>query len=331
MKVPYAPAKRGAPKWRWRLILAIVFSPAIYLVFTAVRQMLTLSADGAVAFEQYELRAPAAGQVAQLAVQAGASISKGDIIVRLQDPALDAAIADIRARLSNAKHATPGAQNEVRAELDLQNRILQAAQQRVADVQDLLSQGAATRGELREAQIAADQAAAAVLRVRQQLVAPPSGEASSAAERELNRLLSAREQLTIRAPVDGRVLETEVTQNEFVAAGTSLLILAGSQEPEIVAYVAPEISARLRAGARATVRFPDGTKTQATVIDRPRITRRMPPELVDQFGGRPMTIELRLQAHEPWPPAERIHGLPVKVRFHYGWEPAPGDFRSATR
>src|SRR2546429_3251465 len=45
---------------------------------------------------------------------------------------------------------------------------------------------------------------------------------------------------------------------------------------------------------QATIRFPDGTRTLATVAEPPRLTQRMPVDLVDQFGLRPMTVVLNL-------------------------------------
>jgi hypothetical protein len=43
-----------------------------------------------------------------------------------------------------------------------------------------------------------------------------------------------------------------------------------------------------------------------------------------------MTVVLHLQSERPWPAHERIHGLPVTVRFHYDWEPASAE-RSAAQ
>jgi hypothetical protein len=46
----------------------------------------------------------------------------------------------------------------------------------------------------------------------------------------------------------------------------------------------------------------------------------MPADLIDQFGMRPMTVVLHLQADREWPSGQRIHCLRVDIRFHYRWE-----------
>lgn len=326
-KVPYAAAKRVAPKWRWRLILAVVFSPVLYVAYSAGKELFTLSAEGAVSLAQYTVRAPSAGRTMRVAVTVGAKVVKGDILVQLDDPGLDADIAQRKAGAGNTGRMPPsGTSVALQEELELETRILHSAEQRLADVRDLLSQGAATAAEVREAQISADEAAAAVLRVRQRMRGL-RGEAPSSASPELYRLLAAREQLTIRAPANGYVAEILTKDNEVVSAGSPLLLLSGDTEPEVLAYVRPELLKRVHSGSAATVRFPDGVKMQAVVGNGPFITQHTLAEPDSPFSGRSPTVVLHLQSREPWPAATRINGLPVAVRFHYEWEPSTQAFR----
>ena len=325
-KVPYAAAKRNAPKWRWRLILLAVLSPAILLAYGALQSMLTLSANGSVFLEPHEVRAPAGGRVAAIVVRLGAEVREGDLVVRLEDPELDAAL--VVARQASAEVAPRVSARErslLLEELALHERALQTQQQRAQAMAQLVQEGAATAAELRETQFAADQAMAAVLRVRQQIpTTHASVDATSAQDErtrnEVNRMLAKRERLMIRAPQSGRVIDVLTSEGQFVAAGEPLLLLGRVGDPQVIAYVSPEIAPKLSVGARATIKFPDGTKAQASVAEQPMLTRRMPADLVDQFGRRPMTVVLHLQADRQWPAGQRIHGLPVTVRFHYAWE-----------
>jgi hypothetical protein len=66
--------------------------------------------------------------------------------------------------------------------------------------------------------------------------------------------------------------------------------------------------------------FADGSRTRAIVSEQARVTRRMPADMVDNFGQRPMMVVLELNSSEHWPTTQTIHGMPVRVRFHYGWE-----------
>ncbi len=319
LKVPYAPAKRKSPKWRWWLILAVVLSPALYLVFTALRSVLILSANGTVMLEQYEIRATGTGQLVELATVQGALVSKGQVLARIRDASLEAAIAAGRTQRREPRTMDRRTEAGLRAELDVHQRVLSAAEERVAVVKELVENRAATSGELREAQMAADEASVAVLRLQRQLAGQPVDETPP--DKDLQRLQATREQLIIRAPVSGRVLEVLAGRGEFVTAGTPLLQVAADNDPSVLAYVDPEVSSKVKVGTRATITFPDRSKVQAVVADRSMLTRRLPADLVNQFGARPITVVLDLQTHAPWSESHQIHGLPVTVRFHYDWEP----------
>lgn len=329
LKVPYAPAKRSAPKWRWYLILAIVLSPAAWLVGKTAVAMLSWSANGSVMLEPYEVRAPQSARIGELKVRAGAEVAAGDVIMKLHDPELDAAIADANVKTPAAPAVQTAPDSKLLlAELSLQEQALRRQQERAAAIEELVREGAATAAELREAQIAVDQTMAAVLRLQQQLAPRSARVAATSGEeprRALQRLLQRRERLTIRAPAAGRVLELFVAEGEFIGAGDSLLLIGRGAQPQVIAYVAPDIAPKLPVGSRATIRFPDGQKAQAFVAEQPMLTRQMPSNLVDQFGMRPMTVVLRLQTESEWPEGQRIHGLPVMIRFHYRWEPHQTD------
>lgn len=321
LKVPYAAAKRNAPKWRWRLILLVVLSPALMLAWTALHSVLTMSANGSVYMQQMEVRAPASGRIAAVPAQLGAELAQGDIIAQLEDPALDRAIAELRARPS--AHSTAGEDPSLlREELQLHERALRAQEERYATLRALAAEGAATLAEVREAQLAVDAARAAVLRARADMHALQARPArQDETSLELQRLLDQSERLTVRAQKAGRVLDVLATPGEFVTAGHPLVVIGESADPRVIAYAPPDVAPKLRPGSRATIKFPDGTKLHAFVAEQPMLTRRMPADLVDQFGMRPMTVVLHLRADQSWPEEQRIHGLPVTVRFRYDWEP----------
>ncbi|HEU4602870.1 MAG TPA: biotin/lipoyl-binding protein [Steroidobacteraceae bacterium] len=318
LKVPYAAAKRAAPKWRWRLILLVVLSPALYLLVTTAVGLLTWSANGSVFLEQSEIRAPAAARIAHIYVKVGSLVKPGTLLAELEDANLDAQIKSLESAAPTKRSPKQAALLE--QELALQMRSLESLKQRLAATQKLVAAGAATAAEEREAQVAVDQSEAAVLRLRHDMNLG-SAPAEKTSDNALTQLMARREQLEVRATSEGRVVDVLSTEGEFVGAGDPMLIVGSEAEPQVLAYVSPQIAPKLVTGSRATIRFPDGSKVQGYVAERPMLTRRMPADLVDQFGVRPMTVVLHLQAAHPLSANQRIHGLPVTIRFHYSWEP----------
>ncbi|MBK6599631.1 MAG: HlyD family efflux transporter periplasmic adaptor subunit [Proteobacteria bacterium] len=200
-------------------------------------------------------------------------------------------------------------------ELGLRERMLAIAQERRNAVANLVDNGAATRAELREAEYALDQAAAAELQVRRGLATtrPPPAAGTRSDPGNTDSLIN-------RAPIAGKVLDVFVTPGEIVRAGDSLLLIGRNESPKVVAYVPPDFATRVTPGSPATIFFADGTKAQASVTEPARVTRRMPADLVDSFGMRPMMVVLKLGTARPWPQSQAIHGMPVSIRFHYQWE-----------
>ena len=171
LKVPYGAAKREAPKWRWRLILLAVLSPAILLAYSAAEKRAhfvggRLCLPGSIRGASAALRP---GRRARGPPRGGGSKGRCGLV---------SGRAACRRTIATSPQARESAsagrsRTWLLEELALQERALQMQQERAAATEDLVQQGAATAAELREAQVAVNQVQAAVLRVRQQL-APTS-------------------------------------------------------------------------------------------------------------------------------------------------------------
>ncbi len=334
MKVPYAPAKRATPKLRWYLILTGVSAPLIILVAGLIGRSISITADGSIALQRYELRAAASGYVQQVNVALQSNVGEGSVVVRLQDPELEANLARLRTELTLLqKGAADGAlgvrtSRDRRAELALLEQALAHQRGRLATLRELRRAGAATAAEVNEVTAAAQQAEAAVLQLRDAM--RPGFASAADSSREQRRVLAdvaaleqKRDKLASRAAHTGRVIDLFATQGEFVAVGAPLVLLGDATTPQIQVYVEPKFATRLEVGSVATVRFPDGTRGVAVVAEAGTLTKRLPVEMVERGEMRPMTVLLNLVGTSEWPPEMHIHGLPVRVRFHYDWEDTP--------
>lgn len=317
LKVPYAAAKRSTPQWRWYLILAVVAMPAVIMVFGMVGGFLTRSAQGTVALEQMEVRALADGVIADVNVEPGVIVKLGHELVTTR-PAQSAVISAARVT-SGERDATAGAGAGSGATLlALKARTLRLAQERRDSLANLVADGAATRAELREAEIALNQAAEAFVGAQR---AGPPRRGAAAISTTYRRERSSGEPVTVNAaPFAGQVLDVFVTPGEVIRTGDPLVLLGRNQDPKVIAYVSPTFATRVAPGTAATILFADGTRAVASVSQRARVTRRMPADLVDNFGMRPMMVVLKLATGDAWPASQTIHGMPVGIRFHYDWE-----------
>jgi multidrug resistance efflux pump len=321
VKIPYDRTKRGAHRLAWFVIVGLALSPFLYLAIHAVSNSLMRTANGTVTLPQLEVRASEAGMVRQLNVAVGDDVAAGATLVVLDSTELDA--ADVR---NAATYRTERAElrqsarerGSLQRELALQERGVQYQRDRSATVADLFQRGAATRAELDEATARLTEAECALLRIRRGLVALGNVPDSGTVER--TTLSGRRGALTALAPFPGRAISVSVQRGQFVATGETMLVLADTSKPRITAYVPAKFATRLAIGVPAVVYFPDGTRIHAAISATAKVTARTPPDLVDQFGLRPMTVVLELMPDAQWPKSQIVQGLPVIVRFHYAWE-----------
>ena len=327
MKIPYLKAARGAGhKLAWYLILLGVLSPILYLAAGVAGSWLALTANGTVTLDPQQVRATDSGFVAQLPIRAGDRVESGETLAVLDNYELDAAAARSGIELRASAAARDSVRQERRAQLaELRSReqALQYSKSRHEALESLFRQGAATSGELTAATYEVTEAEVALAHAQEALASnSATGGAASADRRLIERRLRS---LTRLSPYTGRVLQVLVSPGEFVTAGEPLAVVASLDDPHVVAYVPPRYAARLKLGTLASIRFPDGTRLEASISALPEVTDRMPADMVDQFGLRPTTVVLDLLPAARWPAGERIQGLPVSVRFRYGWEStAPG-------
>jgi multidrug resistance efflux pump len=321
VKIPYVGA-RGSKRHKitWYLILFVVLSPILLLLAGAMGAWFTLTANGTVYLEQQEIRAARAGRITMLNVAPGDVVKAGQTLAALDNLELDAAAARNaveRQAAGAARRSTSAQQQSATAELQVRERLVRYQEDRRAAIAGLVHQGAATLAELNAAEAAAAEAEVGLLQTRAAAARAPG---VSIAELDHDLLESEQRSMTLTSPYGGRVLDILAKQGEYVTPGEPLIVLARIDNPRVVAYASPKFGIRLKVGMTATIRFPDGTRTQARVAEPPTLTQRMPADLVDQFGLRPMTVVLNLLPRDKLNDSQRVQGLPVSVRFHYDWE-----------
>ena len=319
VKVLYAKARGKGHKIAWYLILIMVLSPIFILSAGVVGSWLTLTANGTVWLEQYEIRAPQSGRIGRLGVTPGEAVSAGKTVAVINSLELEAAAA----RNAVERQVAAGARRQRQAvsdELLLRERVLAYQRERRDAISRLVQQGAATVAELNSAESAAAEAEAAWLQTR---AAVDHAAGVSTADVDHDLIERQQRSMILTTPYSGRILELAAKPGQYVTPGEPVVVLARTDNPRVVAYTSPKFGIRLNVGMQATIRFPDGTRTVATVAEPPRLTQRMPSDLVDQFGLRPMTVVLSLQPEDRLTDNQKVHGLPVSVRFHYGWESSP--------
>jgi HlyD family secretion protein len=268
---------------------------------------------------ELEVASLLAGTVAEVAMQEGARVEPGQVLVRLEAAAQEAdvararaAVAQARARLSSLREVgAPRREEAVRqAEVDLAQ-----AEKAAERARTLAEAGVLTRVQRDEALAALEVARSRLASARAEAAGSGQGgseqrqaEAALAqAEAELRVAEARLAQATVSAPVRAVVLRREVEPGDSVQPGQRLMTLArvgGTQlltEPDErnLAYLRPGLKAVASADAFPLERFAAEVETVAPSVNPAR-----------------GTVEVKLAVPEP-PPYLRP-GMTVSVDVEVG-------------
>lgn len=339
IKVSYAPAKRQLARWRWYLILLVVSSPLLYFVSKFAYSSVVVEAPGFISQEQISIGAPVQGHVDEIYVKPLQEVRAGDLLMRLTNQDLDLRAQQLRAelgQLSTVKvESTSGPlpTKNLEDQLNITRRQKEELGERVAALEDLVGQGAATESELAALKTQYNQSMSKIAELYQSMAVQNrtvhTGQQEQVQIR--TRILALRTELAnidaqlaslqIRATKDGRIVDLPVIKGDQLAIGAKVASLApNGGELRIAAYIPPKHSDYAIPGKRATVVFPDGVRRSAEIIDVPEVTRQIPSVHTELFGNPQLGVMARMKFIDAGDDlTSATDGLPVKLRFENDW------------
>lgn len=229
---------------------------AVRLATVATRELVeTVSAPGELDPEvKVDVSAEVSARILELPFREGATVRKGEVIVKLDD-------RDLKASLDAQMARRDGERFRLRSEqerLASPNSQLANARSALERQESLFKTGDVSRAEL-------DNAIARVRDLEAQIASATEGlsviESSlAAAEADIERARQLLKKTTITAPVDGQITELNAEPGELVVvgtmnnAGTKILTVADLGSVRLKSKVAESDVARVRAGQSAVVR-----------------------------------------------------------------------------
>lgn len=253
-----------------------------------------------------ELGSTVTARVAHVAVDEGAHVRAGQVLVQLESDEAQAALAQAQAAEQQARARLAGLRGTGRqaaqAALAQADASVRAARAQFERVEPLVAQGFYSPAQRDEARRALDVALAQQAAAQAQWQAQGDAGADTAqaqaqwdAARAATQAAQARlAQTALRASADGRVILRSVEPGQIVQPGKALLTLALDGPTQLVAQVDERFLQQLQPGQPATV-------------------------LADAFAGQPFAA--RVQSLAPGVDAQR-GAIEVKLAL----EQAPPDF-----
>lgn len=259
----------------------------------------TLAVAGTVEIREVRIAPLAAGRLIRLLKDEGDTVRRGDTLAVLEQPGLDALVAQQRARSEAATERT--------AEIQAAEADSQRAARDVARARPLRESGVLAPQQFETLQSAAAAAAARLQAVRAAV------RESQAARAGLTAIEATRDQLTLISPEDGIVLTRFAERGEAVTTGMPVLSIGLVSRPWIRAYVGERFLARVAVGQPVAVRtdaYRDSAFTGRIVEISPR-AEFTPRAALTERERADLVFAIKVQVDDP---RGRLKaGLPVDL------------------
>ena len=198
------------------------------------------------------------GNVEEVMVSVGDTVSAGDPLCRIDDESARLALQNAQASYNSAQAGYGG------SDLPVLEEQLRLAQDNYEDTQHLFEMGAASQAEVDQANQALLSAQAGVEAARAGLSSARAGIQS--AQVGVN---SAQYQLSLynmTAPISGVVEAVNLTLNNFAASGTVAFVISNGSNKTVTFYVTDQVRQTLTAGQEVSV-VSDGRTYQGAVTE----------------------------------------------------------------
>jgi multidrug resistance efflux pump len=249
-------------------------------------------------------------------------VQTGQLLAKLDNPEWRARLMQLAAMPVAPR---PLGDNDLSAkERQLLRARANRAEQRVQQLESLVRQGAATRGEVLAAQTERDgfQSELLAFERREQLahLSPQGLDQEVIQQNTEQQWLKTRLQaLSVTAPQSGRIAEVLVTPGENVGPGTLLMRLEQLTDPLLWIYLEPLYVNYAQPGQPLKVHMPDGEWLDAHVVQAADSASRTPLVLRGPFAASEMGLQVAARFDQPLPARWRIDQLPLNVRFPHDW------------
>lgn len=198
----------------------------------------------------YDLYATQIARVTRVPVEVGQPVKEGQTLVMLENLDLALQIADVRARLSQARAAV----STIRAAIERSRLELEDAKNNFNRIQELFRAGTVTQAEYDKAKLLVEtywQNLSEQQSLLENALAQVEG-----LNRSLEQLAAKEQQLVIKSPIDGMVLNLPVKEGQVVNPGTLLVSVALPGQLEIKAEILSDDLAEVSVGQKAIITAP---------------------------------------------------------------------------
>jgi HlyD family secretion protein len=283
--------------WLWTPAVLLLLAAGSYALYVRLTPEplpeSVLYGNGRIEGTEVRVSAEVTGRVVDSSMVEGSSVEAGDVLVRLED-------ADLRAALAQARAEAAAIRQEMAAieeELATARHHLQTADHDLARYVDLQERGTVAPQRLEQAENIAREARGHMQALEARLAA--TADRLDAAEEQVELARIRLDKAVIGAPITGTVLVKAIEVGELATPGRAVAVLVNLARVDLKVFIPEKDIGKIELGDPARVRvdaFPDRLfeANVARVDQRAQFTPRdvhMPEERVRLVFGVTLGLE----------------------------------------
>lgn len=327
VKVNYGDTKRAGYKLRWFAILFVVISPVVVILYTLIYPSLVQEAPAVLSFSPIEMSAPQGGIVAVKRWKESEKVNKGDVLFTIQNTALDAEITFLKGEVekfsldqSNDEATQLFAEKIASAKKNAKEmetvyrryeRFSKKGQVSATDFAAIINLANNAKQEVSSAKIAF-----ALYKSDHQL-AGNYANSLRAVKQQLVEKEGKRNQLTVRSPYDGNIIDINAVSGQTSKADEALMMIKQSDEvPVVIAYLDAKHIKYIQVDREVTIEFPNGKSYAGIIAGQTELASKIPTQLSKPFEQQKSMMKVTVEfVNETPDDFQLIEGLPLKVLF----------------
>jgi multidrug resistance efflux pump len=309
--------------------LALLLLPALALLVAGAcrrEEPTTLELAGTLEARTVEVGSLVGGRVAAVKIEEGAEVAAGQVLVELEATLIEPQLERQRAVVAAAREQLALAEKGPRSETRERARVeWEASKTDLGRIDSLFRDGVVGRAELDAAHVREAVARQTWEEANRGSRAEEIATARAVVEREnaqLTYLERQREELTVRAPVAGRVEAFDLRPGDLVAPNQAVATLLEPNQIWVRVYVPETQLGHVHPGDRVTLRVDTygGRSFPGRVIEIRHQAEYLPRNVqtLDQRGDQVFAVRV-----EPDPSPDLRPGMAASVTIDFGGQARP--------
>lgn len=259
------------------------------------------AANGRLEATEVDVATKVAGRLGEMRVQEGDTVTLGQLLARLDASELEAQVRAAQAQVEQAQRAV----DETRAGVRKSQSDVSLADKTLKRSEELVGRGFLSRSKLDNDQTTKAGAEAGAAQARSRVA--EAGAAVASAQARLESLQATLADLSLKAPINGRVLYRLAQAGEVLPAGGKVLTLVDLSDMYMTVYLPTDLAGQLAIGSEARIvldAYPDQPVPATVSFVAPK-AQFTPREVETRSEREKLMFRVKVRPDASWLAAHR--------------------------